>query len=168
MMAVRCVRHLGLAASLALAGCSSVGGLAGAVAGITTGAATSNPAVGIAVSISVKAATDAGIKHATRTLQKEEQDLIAAIAGNLPLGARRDWRMQRSIPYGNEHGELLVTRKLDTPLAQCREIAFSVAVDGAPPDQPAASWYTTSICLQLNGWKWAAAEPAVPRWGALQ
>ena len=165
---MRAVRWVGLAASLALAGCSSVGGLAGAVAGITSGAATSNPAVGIAVSVSVKAATDAGIKYATRTLHGEEQDLIAAIAGNLPVGARRDWRMQRSIPYGNEHGELLVTRILNTPLAQCRDVAFSVAVDDAPPDQPAAPWYTTSICLQANGWKWAAAEPAVPRWGALQ
>ena len=161
-------RWIALGASLALAGCSSVGGLAGAVAGITPGAATANPAVGIAVSVGVKAATDAGIQHATRTLQAQEQDLIAAIAGNLPVGARRDWRMQRSIPYGNKHGELQVTRILDTPLAQCRDVAFSVAVDDAPPDQPAAQWYTTSICLQVNGWKWAAAEPAVPRWGALQ
>ncbi|MEO5794659.1 MAG: hypothetical protein ABIP34_06465 [Rhodoferax sp.] len=165
MTAVRCAC---LAASLALAGCSSVGGLTGAVAGIATGAATANPAVGIAVSISVKAATDAGIKHVTRRLQKEEQDLIASIAGHLPVGEIRPWRMQRSIPYGNEHGELQVTRQLDTPLAQCRDVAFSVANDSAAPNPPAASWYTTSICLQLNGWQWAAAEPAVPRWGALQ
>lgn len=157
-----------IAASLVLAGCSSIGGVAGAVAGITSGVATSNPAVGIAVSIGVKAATDAGIKHVTLKLQKEEQDLIATIAGNLPLGEIRPWRMQRSIPYGNEHGELQVTRQLDTPLAQCRDVAFSVAVDKAPPDQPLATWYTTSICLQLNGWQLAAAEPAVPRWGALQ
>jgi len=56
-----------------------------------------------------------------------------------------------------------VVRLIDTPLASCREIAFSVE-DGPKPSQ----WYITSICQQARRWKWAAAEPAVDHWGFLK
>ncbi len=61
-----------------------------------------------------------------------------------------------------------IVRAIDNPLAECREIAFSVE---DPPDPP--SWFDASICKQTfaqgeQRWKWATAEPAVERWGFLQ
>jgi hypothetical protein len=55
---------------------------------------------------------------------------------------------------------------MDTPLANCREIAFSVE-EGSGPKASRAD-YTASICRQAARWKWASAEPAVARWGFLQ
>ncbi|MBV8524582.1 MAG: hypothetical protein JOY71_21080, partial [Acetobacteraceae bacterium] len=33
---------------------------------------------------------------------------------------------------------------------------------------PRRTFYTTNICLDGTTWRWAAAEPATERWGALQ
>lgn len=157
------------AGSAGLGACSTVGGLAGTVAGIATGSFTSNPAIGVAVSVSVKAATDAGVKGLLRSLQQDEQDEIAALAGAMAPGEIRQWQVRHTIPYGNNQGDVQVTRVIDTALARCREILFTV-VDrkAAPPvdDRPRA-WFAANICRQDSRWKWAIAEPAVERWGAL-
>lgn len=158
-----------LAATAMLAGCSTVGGLAGTVAGITTGTFTSNPAIGIAVSVSVKAATDASVKNLLRSLQQDEQDEIAALAGAMTPGEIRQWQVRRFIPYGNNQGEMQVTRLIDSPLASCKEIMFSVVDRHAPmlADDVPRAWFSANVCRQEKGWKWAIAEPAVERWGSM-
>lgn len=162
-------RLLLAAAALALGGCSTVGGLAGTVAGIASGSFTSNPAIGVAVSVSVKAGTDAYVKNVLRSLQQDEQDEIAALAGTMAPGEIKQWQVRHFIPYGNNQGEMQVTRVIDTPLASCREVMFSV-VDrkAAPPaDDSPRPWFAASVCRQDRRWKWALAEPAVERWGSL-
>lgn len=156
-------------AALGLSACSTVGGLAGTVAGIATGSFTSNPAIGVAVSVSVKAATDAGIKNLLRSLQQDEQDEIAALAGAMTEGEVRPWQVRHKIPYGNNQGDMQITRSIVTPLASCKEVMFTVDEDrsGPSPDGTARAWFAAHVCLQENGWKWANAEPAVERWGAL-
>ena len=162
-------RALMASAAFTLSACSTVGGLAGTVAGIASGSFTSNPAIGIAVSVSVKAATDAGIKNLLRSLQQDEQDEIAALAGAMGEGEVRPWQVRHKIPYGNNQGDMQVTRSIVTPLASCKEVMFTVDDGKAAPasDGTARGWFAAHVCLQENGWKWANAEPAVERWGTL-
>ncbi|WP_395824747.1 hypothetical protein [Collimonas sp.] len=70
------------------------------------------------------------------------------------------------ISYGNEHGEVRVTRLIDTPLALCKEAIMSV--DTGAGAQLKRAWYVTNACMSDDVWKWAAAEPAVERWCSLQ
>ena len=162
-------RALMASAAFTLSACSTVGGLAGTVAGIASGSFTSNPAIGIAVSVSVKAATDAGIKNLLRSLQQDEQDEIAALAGAMAEGEVRPWQVRQKIPYGNNQGDMQVTRSIVTPLASCKEVMFTVDDGKAAPvsNGTARGWFAAHVCLQENGWKWANAEPAVERWGTL-
>ncbi|WP_211465293.1 hypothetical protein [Collimonas silvisoli] len=155
-----------LMAAVALSGCNSIGGFAGAAAGVASGAVTSNPAVGYAIGIGVQAATDATTKYIFRNWQKAEQDEIAAIVGQLDVGQSRRWAIVHQIGYGNEHGEVRVTRLIDTPLALCKEVILSV--DTGEGAQSNRAWYTASACRSDDVWKWAVAEPAVERWGSLQ
>lgn len=153
-------------AAVFVSGCNSIGGFAGAAAGVASGAVTSNPAVGYAIGIGVQAATDATTKYIFRNWQKAEQDEIAAVIGNLEVGQSRPWAIVHQIAYGNEHGEVRVTRLIDTPLALCKEAIMSVNTgEGA---QLQRAWYVTTACRSDDVWKWAAAEPAVERWGSLQ
>jgi hypothetical protein len=145
-----------------LAGCSSVGSFAGAVAGIATGTATANPAVAIAVGIGVKTATDAASKVAGRRIRQAEQDQIAEVAGELGPGETRSWEARYAIAFFNQRGEVRVTGVIDTQLALCKEILFSVE------EGEASSWFAASVCRQADRWKWANAEAAVERWGNLQ
>jgi hypothetical protein len=52
------------------------------------------------------------------------------------------------------------------PALQCREIVFS----SIPwwTSKPQRAFYTAAICRNGQTWKWASAEPATERWGALQ
>ncbi len=61
----------------------------------------------------------------------------------------------------NEHGEVTVSRTLGSADIACKEIVFSV-------DDSARAFYTATICRDGTAWKWATAEPATERWGALQ
>jgi len=150
----------------AVSGCASIGAASGALAGITTGAVTANPAVGIGVGIVVQAATDEAINRYMRGLHQDQQDQIAQLAGDLPVGASAPWQVKHTLPLENGRGEVRVTRAFDTALAHCKEFVFSL-IDGDGPDAP-ASWFVANACQQDQGWKWASAEPAVARWGALQ
>lgn len=151
-----------MALVLLLGGCTVVSDLAGLAAGGTAGAATANPVVGYAVGISVRAGVEEVRKYLVRRRRLGEHDAIADAAGDLPVGEGRPWQIRHTIPIGNARGELAVVREYVTPLTTCREIVFSVE-DG---DRP--SLFTTSLCKHGDRWKWAAAEPAVPRWGFLQ
>jgi len=150
-----------------VAGCGSVGGWTGAIAGIATGTFSSNPAVGLAVGVTVKAATDAEMKRLFRGMQSEEQDRIAETAGALEVGDRQQWQVHHPFHYADHGGEVQVLATIDNALAVCKEVLFSVV--GGDSDSPTREWFVTQICQQSDGrWRWAAAEPAIGRWGALQ
>ena len=151
---------------LALAGCRFTGDLVAAAAGGASGAATANPAVGIAVGVAVNSTIDATFAYIGRKLQQSEQDALASEVGTMHVGEERPWHINHFIPIGNEHGEVVVTRDIVTPLAACRELVFSVQ-SGAGPDVK-SEWYTTQACHDGTKWKWALAEPATERWDALQ
>lgn len=147
-----------------LAGCDAVRAspqILGAGAAIVSGAGTANPGVGVAIGLGVTAAADYAVKYYGRARQDSTQDAIAAAAGPLPPGGRAPWAIRHGIPIGNERGEVHVVRAIDNPLAPCREIVFSVVV-GESRD-----WFAAQICRQGERWRWASAEPAVERWGAL-
>lgn len=153
-------------ASLLTSGCSSVGAASGAAAGVASGLVTSNPAIGIGVGIAVQAATDEAVGRYMRTMHADQQNMIAALAGAMPVGETRPWAVKHTLPIENGHGQVRVTRAFSSALALCKDFVFSVQ-DGDGPNAPEA-WYTASACQQDKGWKWASAEPAVERWGNLQ
>jgi hypothetical protein len=155
-----------LSAAVLLNGCGSIGAASGAAAGVASGIVTTNPAVGIGVGIAVQAATDEAVNTFMRNMHSDQQNLIAALAGAMPVGDARLWRIKHTLPIENGHGEVRVTRAFASALAICKEFVFSV-VDGDEPNAP-TQWYTASACRQDKGWKWASAEPAVERWGNLQ
>lgn len=186
MRAARAAACAAVLLGACLAGCSTIGSITGAVAGVATGAATGNPAAAIGVGIGVKTATDAVTKKIGRRLHQAEQDRIAAAAGELGPDQTGAWQAPGTLGFGRLHGQVRVTREIDTPLASCREIVFSVARGGdddrsrdaersgdpgaaASADVAAGGpWYAASVCRQADRWKWAGAEPAVARWGNLQ
>lgn len=153
---------LALLAAVSVSGCKSIGDIAGVTAAAGSGSASVNPAVGIAVGIAVRSGVNALVDYLDRRRHQGEQDAIAAVAGAAPVGTARAWEIRHTLPIGNEHGFLQPVREIVTPLTTCREIAFTV-VDGDERDL-----LTTMLCREADGWRWALAEPAVARWGALQ
>ncbi|HET9148793.1 MAG TPA: hypothetical protein VFN77_12130 [Acetobacteraceae bacterium] len=150
-----------------LGGCSSIGAVTGAVAGASTGAATANPIVGYATAVSVNAGISALQKHITRVRQRKEQNRIAEAAGGMAPGEATSWKVAYINPFfANHHGELQVLRDIDTPLTRCKEVLFTL--DTGRPPRLSRTPYTTDICRDAQGWKWAMAEPAIRRWGYLQ
>lgn len=147
---------------LLLAGCSAVSTVAGLAAGGGAGVATANPAVGYAVGLGTQVGVDELGKWYNRAQARGEQDAIAEAAGAAPDGVAEPWAVHHTIPIGNQHGQVTVVREIATPLATCREIVF--LVESGKRAHP----FTTTICRQGQGWRWAQAEPAVGRWGYLQ
>lgn len=154
-----------MCAFAAATGCSSVGSISGAVAGAASGGASGNPAVGIAVGIGVRAAVDEAINAMLRRWSNEEQTRIAEQVGSMSVGQRQAWAVRHAVPYNNTQGQVQVVREFSTPLASCKEAVFSLANDDAAKP---STWFLTTMCEGPQGWRWAAAEPAVQRWGALQ
>jgi hypothetical protein len=140
--------------------------IAGAGAAIISGAGTANPGVGVAIGLGVTAVTDYALKYYGRSRQDATQDAIASAASPLPPGGHAPWRIDHRIPIGNERGEVHVVRSIDNPLAPCREIMFSV--EDGEGEAATRDWFAAQICRQGERWRWASAEPAVERWGALQ
>jgi hypothetical protein len=151
-----------LAAAL-LAGCGAIGGFVGAAAGIATSFATANPAIGLAVGVAAQSATDETLRYVSRRRQHAEHDDIVAAAADMAPGDIRKWQHSHLVGSGVDSGEVRVVRLIETPLATCKELLFSVRARDKPP-----SWFTTTACRHGEVWKWAAAEPAVERWGNLQ
>lgn len=145
-----------------LAGCGFVADVSGLAAGGASGAATANPAVGFAVGVGVRAGVDELGRWITRRRHGGEQDAIAQAAGTAPLNEPRPWEIRHTIPFGNARGTVTALREIPNPLAPCREVLFAVDDDGR------AALFTTTLCHDGARWRWAAAEPAVPRWGLLQ
>ncbi|MEA2791738.1 MAG: hypothetical protein QOG73_4144 [Acetobacteraceae bacterium] len=155
-----------LIAIVLLAGCKATPQIAAVVTGGATGAATGSPAVGFAVGVATDAGANYLFRYISRSRQGAEQDAIAQVAGELPVGTEAAWKIDHTIPIGNEHGRLRVVRMIDSPLAVCKEVAFSV--EEGDGDKARRAVFTTDVCRQNEIWKWATAEPAVERWGFLQ
>lgn len=151
---------------VSLGGCRFTGELVGAAAGGASAAATANPLVGVAVGVGVNSGIDATVAYITRKRQQAEQDAIAGEIATMQVGDRQPWKIEHTIPIGNEHGEVQVTRTIATPLTLCKELVFSV--DEGSGAKLTRLWYTTEACQDGQHWKWALAEPAVERWGSLQ
>ncbi len=126
---------------LLLGGCTSAGTIVGVVVGGAAGGATANPAVGFGVGVATAAVSDYAIRTVTRHWHQGEQDAIAAAAGALAVGGAGPWRVEHSLPFGNEHGQLQVVRSIDNPLASCREVLFSVEDGDTSP-----AWYAVDVC----------------------
>jgi hypothetical protein len=147
---------------LVLAGCTSSAQITSVVTGGIAGVSTGSPAIGFLVAVATDAGANFVVRYVGRTRQGAEQDAIAGAVGDLPVGTSANWEIEHTIPIGNEHGRFQVVRIIDSPLATCKEIAFSVE------NGDHTSWYTADICKQTDAWKWASAEPSVARWGFLQ
>jgi flavin-binding protein dodecin len=155
-----------------LGGCTSVitegtaAGAGAAGAGISR-AVTRNAGVTTGIGLGVQAAARAGLQYAERRIHQTEQDRIATVAGSLPVGAVAHWQVVHDIPLeADEHGEVTVSRALGGEGFRCKEIVFSV--DHADTHDHASEFYTATVCRDGQQWKWATAEPATERWGALQ
>lgn len=163
-----------VAAATGLSGCSSLyseGATAGAgIAGAALAAkVTSNAAVATGIGLGAVAAARAGVQYSERVVHRNTQDGIAKIAGPLDVGAIAPWSVTHSVPIeDDEHGRVTVSRAISTGALDCKEIVFSVDT-AANKNVPASSaFYVASICRDGDNWKWASAEPATERWGALQ
>jgi hypothetical protein len=154
------VRYAMLFCTVLLGGCNLVAAGAGVAAGGGAAAATGNPVIGYAVGLGVRAGADEVVRYYVRVRKTSEQDAIAEVAGDLPLGETRHWEIRHTIPIGNTRGTLSVVTEIPNPLAPCREVMF------LPEDEE--SPFLTQVCRDSDRWHWASAEPAVDRWGNLQ
>ncbi|WP_158745821.1 hypothetical protein [Acidisphaera sp. L21] len=165
-------RALPVAILLGLSGCGSVlvgttqevSGLAGAgIASSVTKSATAATAIGLGVA----AGANAGLQYAERRTHRYEQDRIAEAAGAMDAGSTGAWSVSHSFPIeADEHGQVAVLRTIGGADMACKEIIFSVQTE--ENHQPHSAFYTAAICRDGDQWKWASAEPATERWGALQ
>ena len=164
----------GVFVCLNLTGCSSLySESAVAGAGITgaaiAGGVTSNAAVATGIGLGVVAAAKAGVQYSERVVHTNTQNSIAAAAGPLPVGGVANYVSVHSVPIeDDEKGRVTVSRVISTGKLDCKEVVFSVDHD-ATKDHPAQSaFYVAAVCRDGDKWQWASAEPATPRWGALQ
>lgn len=160
------------AAAGALSGCGSVltattsdvAGIAGA--GVAS-AVTKSPAAATGIGLGIAAGANAGLQYAERKVHGAEQDQIAEAAGALTPGEVGHWSVTHTIPIeDDEHGDLVVTRLVGADDFNCKEIVFSV--DTKEKEAVNRAFYTATVCRDGTEWKWASAEPATARWGALQ
>ncbi|SAK41447.1 putative lipoprotein [Caballeronia temeraria] len=164
----------GAIACISLSGCNSLyseGATAGAgIAGAAVASSiTNNAAVATGIGLGAVAAARAGVQYTQRVVHTDTQDQIASVAGPLAVGGVAPWKAVHSVPIeDDEKGRVTVSRTISSGVLDCKEIVFSVDRD-ATKDRPADSaFYVASVCRDGNKWKWASAEPATPRWGALQ
>ncbi|TDG09171.1 hypothetical protein E1N52_08600 [Paraburkholderia guartelaensis] len=165
---------LATVASLACSACSSLysegaqtgAGIAGAA---VASKVTSNAAVATGIGLGAVAAAKAGVQYSERVVHTNTQNSIAHAAGPLEVGGVAPWSITHSFPIeDDEHGRVTVSRTISSGALDCKEIVFSVDHD-ATKDKPASSaFFVASVCRDGDNWKWASAEPATARWGALQ
>ncbi|HEX3970700.1 MAG TPA: hypothetical protein VHX19_05230 [Stellaceae bacterium] len=157
-----------VAMMLGLTGCGSSGAAvdsavgsastAGIAAGITR--ATGSALVGTAAGIGAGIGIDVGIKYAEREIHRNAQDALAVAAGPLGVGQSARWNIDGWLPLTDRHGTVEVARSFGKAIP-CKDVVFTVDDD--------SNLYITTVCADKQGnWRWALAEPAVDRWGALQ
>jgi hypothetical protein len=155
-----------------LSGCGSVltattADVAGIAGAGVAGAVTKSPAAAAGIGLGIAAGANAGLQYLERDVHRAEQDRIAQEAGALPPGVLGHWSVSHKIPIeDDEHGDLVVTRLIGSTDFRCKEIIFSV--DTMEKRVPRRAFYTATVCQDGSVWKWASAEPATARWGALQ
>jgi hypothetical protein len=165
---------LAAAAIANLNGCSSLyGESASAGAGIAGAAlaakVTRNAAVATGIGLGAVAAAKAGVQYTERVIHRNTQNTIATAAGPLAVGAIAPWDAKHTLAIeSDEHGRVTVSRTISTGALDCKEIVFSVDQDATKKEPASSAFYVASICRDGNAWKWASAEPATERWGALQ
>ncbi|MFM0232657.1 hypothetical protein [Paraburkholderia sediminicola] len=165
---------LAVAITSALSGCSSLYSEGAAASAGIAGAAlaakvTSNAAVATGIGLGALAAARAGVQYSERVVHKNTQDGIAKIAGPLDVGAIAPWSVTHSVPIeDDEHGRVTVSRTISAGALDCKEIVFSVDQTATKNVPASTAFYVASICRDGDNWKWASAEPATERWGALQ
>jgi hypothetical protein len=161
-----------LLCAVALSGCGSVltattSDIAGIAGAGVAGAVTKSPAAAAGIGLGIAAGANAGLQYVERDVHEAEQDRIAAAAGALKPGVVGHWNVSHPIPIeSDEHGDLVVTRLIGSADFACKEIVFSV--DTIEKKVAHRAFYTATVCQDGNVWKWASAEPATARWGALQ
>lgn len=163
-----------LAALLVLSstGCSSLfseGAATTAAIGGTAlaGKVTSNAAVAAGIGLGVLAAAQAGVKYVERNYHDLQQDRIAAVAGQLPIGKVAAWESKNTIELEPDaRGKVTVNRVISFGAMDCKEIVFSV--EEVREEKLHSSFFVATICRDADKWKWATAEPATARWGSLQ
>jgi hypothetical protein len=161
---IGCLLALSGCGSLLTAGTADVAGIAGA--GIA-GAVTKSPTAAAGIGLGIAAGGNAALQFVERDVHGREQDRIAAAAGALEPGRVGTWRVVHDIPIeADEHGEVVVARDFGGTNFACKEIVFSVETGN--PGHIQRSFYTANVCRDGSTWKWASAEPATARWGALQ
>jgi hypothetical protein len=164
LASICCAAILGGCTSILAEGASAGAGVASA--SIAHGV-TNNAGVTTGIGLGVQAAARASVQYAERKLHQAEQDRIAATAGILTIGAVGHWQIAHDIPIeANEQGDVTVSRILGGTGFTCKEIVFSV--DHSEKNGTTREFYTATICRDDGKWKWATAEPATERWGALQ
>jgi uncharacterized protein YceK len=161
-----------------LSGCSSLltqsaGAGAGVGGAAVANAITSNGAVTAGIGLGAQAAAIAGVQYLEKRVHGTEQNAIALAAAPVPVGGVAPWRVSHDIPIeDDEHGELTVVDDFAPNLPDaagafdCKEVIFSI--DTIAHHRPLRNFYTTFVCRDGTQWKWATAEPATARWGALQ
>jgi surface antigen len=142
---------------------NSAGPIGGAAVGLGVAGITADPFVAYAAGVGAQAAITALQKYLSRKVHQGEQNDIAATAGALQPGQSAPWQIRYEIPIDREHGDLTVIKTIDSSLATCKQVAFTVIAAHA------TAIYITSVCRDSDGaWQWAQSEPAVARWGFLQ
>jgi hypothetical protein len=159
--------------AFAVSGCSSflregTADLAGVGGAALAAQVTDNPAIATGIGLGVRSAALAGLQYVQRKVHGEQQDMIAQIAGNLEPGAVATWQVSHQIPIeDSERGRVTVSRIISGRNLICKEIVFSIDTT-AKQEPPQSAFYVAIICRDTTQWKWASAEPATERWGALQ
>ena len=150
--------------SLINAGSAEVAGIGGAA---IAGAVTDNAAVATGIGLAVQAATRAGVQYAQRIVHRDIQDEIARAAGTLQVGDVGTWHIDpRANLEPRQGGRVTISRVISTTVLQCKEAVFSV--DRVVKEVPQSAFFVAIVCQDGARWKWASAEPATERWGALQ
>lgn len=162
------------ALSLACSACSSLYS-EGAQTGAGIGGAalaskvTRNATVATGIGLGAVAAAKAGVQYSERVVHRNTQDSIARAAGPLDVGGVAPWSIAHSFPIeDDEHGRVTVSRTISSGALDCKEIVFSVDQDATKDAAATSAFYVAAVCRDGETWKWASAEPATERWGALQ
>ncbi len=165
----------GLVGLTTLSGCSSLlGEGTGAAAGIAGTAiankVTDNATVATGIGLGVQAGAKAALAYAQRKTRGEEQDAIAMAAGVLNVGSVAAWSVKHQLPIESDaQGQVSVSRVIGGVGLECKEVVFSIDTPADKPGtEPQREFYVTTICRDGAQWRWASAEPATARWGALQ
>jgi hypothetical protein len=148
---------------LFLAGCADAGSaghnLVSAAVAAAVGLAVGSPAAGVVAGVAAAFALNEGVRYGDRAVRDEMQTAVATTAGRLEVGAAAPWSVTSLLPPTGRHGIVQVVRSLGEAIP-CKEVVFT-----GDPDE---DFFVTTICRGASGWRWAAAEPTVRRWGGLQ